>query len=159
LVRRRAWFEAYRDQLEPGPHSGTRYVCPCCGYPTLSELGGYDICELCNWEDDGQDDSDADDVWGGPNYHYSLARARANFLRHLIMYDPDAPTTRISGNSNTELEHRAKRAIVDAFDAMLSEPDPVELRRLWHVVTDGEAILQSELHRTVAEYERRQAGS
>jgi hypothetical protein len=57
------------------------YRCPCCGYLTLSERGGYDICQVCYWEDDGQDDHDADDVRGGPNYDLSLTTARANFAR------------------------------------------------------------------------------
>lgn len=26
--------------------------CPCCGHWTLDELGHYDICEVCFWEDD-----------------------------------------------------------------------------------------------------------
>ncbi len=61
--------------------SGGPYPCPCCHYLTLSERGGYDICDVCFWEDDGQDDHDADEVRGGPNYSLSLTAARANFLR------------------------------------------------------------------------------
>jgi hypothetical protein len=38
----------------------------------LSERGGYEICRLCNWEDDGQDDPHAEEVWGGPNRHSDL---------------------------------------------------------------------------------------
>lgn len=40
------------------------YSCPCCGFNTLdevydAELGlGYDICAICNWEDDGTKDID-----------------------------------------------------------------------------------------------------
>ncbi len=29
------------------------YRCSCCGYFTLDNIGEYDICRLCNWEDDG----------------------------------------------------------------------------------------------------------
>jgi hypothetical protein len=36
---------------------------------------------VCFWEDDGQDDSDADIVRGGPNYTLSLTEARANYAR------------------------------------------------------------------------------
>jgi Cysteine-rich CPCC len=54
-------------------------ACPCCGYVTLDERGHYDICDVCWWEDDGQDNDDADSVWGGPNLD-SLTRARANFI-------------------------------------------------------------------------------
>lgn len=45
------------------------------------------MCQICWWEDDGQDDSTADEVWGGPNGDYSLSAARANFASHGHMYD------------------------------------------------------------------------
>jgi hypothetical protein len=51
------------------------YICPCCGYRTLLERGAYDICQVCFWEDDGQDDHDADVVRGGPSYELSLTAA------------------------------------------------------------------------------------
>ncbi|MFG2194654.1 CPCC family cysteine-rich protein [Streptomyces sp. NPDC048639] len=57
-----------------GPHS-----CPCCGFLTLDERGAFEICPVCFWEDDGQDDHDADQVRGGPNDGLSLSEARANF--------------------------------------------------------------------------------
>jgi hypothetical protein len=60
--------------------SGGPYPCPCCHFVTLTERGGYEICPVCHWEDDGQDDHDADEVRGGPNYSLSLTEARANFL-------------------------------------------------------------------------------
>jgi hypothetical protein len=53
--------------------------CPCCGYGTLSVRAAFEICEVCLWEDDGQDDADAEVVRGGPNGTLSLAVARANF--------------------------------------------------------------------------------
>ncbi len=56
-----------------------RFRCPCCGYLTLDERGGWDICQVCYWEDDGQDDHNADEVLGGPNGVLSLTKARVNF--------------------------------------------------------------------------------
>ena len=53
--------------------------CPCCGYRTIEGGADYEICPVCFWEDDGQDDSDADEVRGGPNYELSLTQARQNF--------------------------------------------------------------------------------
>jgi hypothetical protein len=40
----------------------TLLPCPCCGMLTLTERhgvedGGYDICDHCNWEDDGTTDA------------------------------------------------------------------------------------------------------
>jgi len=38
-----------------------------------------EICPVCFWHDDGQDDPHADEVWGGPNKDLSLTQARSNF--------------------------------------------------------------------------------
>lgn len=54
-------------------------ACPCCGYRTLTDRGGFEICPVCYWEDDGQDDADADVVRGGPNGRLSLTEARGNY--------------------------------------------------------------------------------
>jgi hypothetical protein len=56
--------------------------CPCCRNLTLGERGVYEICEVCWWEDDGQDDAGADVVRGGPNGKLSLTEARENFGRY-----------------------------------------------------------------------------
>lgn len=81
LAQRSAWFERYThmDNVSGDPASGP-YYCPCCKYLTLSSRGGYNICAVCFWEDDGQDDHDADVVRGGPNKG-SLTTARASFRR------------------------------------------------------------------------------
>lgn len=84
LERRRQWFEWYVEQQasnsvrSPEGNAGP-FRCPCCGCLALDERGGYDICPVCFWEDDGQDDHDADVVRGGPNGALSLTQARANF--------------------------------------------------------------------------------
>ncbi|MFF5112200.1 CPCC family cysteine-rich protein [Streptosporangium sp. NPDC000509] len=57
------------------------YSCPCCGFLTLEERGMHEVCPVCFWEDDGQDEHDADEVRGGPNYELSLIRGRRNFAR------------------------------------------------------------------------------
>ncbi|WP_207943253.1 CPCC family cysteine-rich protein [Actinomadura sp. KC345] len=63
------------------PPRGEPYACPCCGYLTLEQRGYFEICPVCFWEDDGQDEHDADAVRGGPNGALSLAQARRNFTR------------------------------------------------------------------------------
>ena len=78
------WFDWYVDHLDhhsvKAPRQeGVTYHCPCCGYRTLPERGGDDICPVCFWEDDGQDEQDADVVRGGPNGSASLTQARTNF--------------------------------------------------------------------------------
>jgi hypothetical protein len=59
--------------------SGPAFRCPCCRFKTLRGRGQDEICKVCFWEDDGQDDHDANDVRGGPNGTLSLSKARDNF--------------------------------------------------------------------------------
>lgn len=56
-------------------------ACPCCGLRSLDERGQYDICSVCWWEDDGQDNDRADRESGGPNGRLSLTQGRINFLK------------------------------------------------------------------------------
>ncbi len=60
---------------------GSFYRCPCCAFRTFRERGVFEICPVCWWEDDGQDDNDADDVRGGPNGAFSLNHARPNYRK------------------------------------------------------------------------------
>jgi hypothetical protein len=78
LARRVGWFHEYTSRLESQP-PGLLLRCPCCGCLTLGERGGFEICSVCFWEDDGQDDHDADVIRGGPNGALSLTQARANY--------------------------------------------------------------------------------
>ncbi|MFG3589486.1 CPCC family cysteine-rich protein [Streptomyces sp. NPDC047990] len=41
--------------------------------------GSYKICPVCFWEHDGQDEQDANRVWGGPSGRLSLTAACRNF--------------------------------------------------------------------------------
>ncbi|WP_441244952.1 CPCC family cysteine-rich protein [Tardiphaga sp. 768_D3_N2_1] len=57
------------------------YRCPCCKYKTLFGRGQDEICSVCFWQDDGQDEPDAEIALGGPNGSLSLRQAQANFRR------------------------------------------------------------------------------
>jgi cysteine-rich CPCC protein len=70
LVRRKLFDKYIND------NKLAKFTCPGCGYPTLNVRGGYEICDVCNWEDDYQDDNEADEVWGGPNADLSLTENR-----------------------------------------------------------------------------------
>ena len=57
IAERSSWFAFYTKQRSVfTPPSGGPYTCPCCGHGTLDERGAYEICDVCGWEDDGQDD-------------------------------------------------------------------------------------------------------
>jgi hypothetical protein len=80
------YFFDYMDLLEHRyvhavRQDGVKYQCPCCGYKTLDERGGYDICPVCFWEDDGQDEAYAALNHPFSPNHMSLAQARENYRR------------------------------------------------------------------------------
>ena len=72
-------MKKFTNVIKPIASDGSLYACPCCGEKTLSERGSFEICGVCAWEDDGQDDHDADVVRGGPNGGLSLTEARRLF--------------------------------------------------------------------------------
>ena len=42
------------------------FACPACSYLSLSEVGQYEICEVCGWEDDPVQ-SNNPELGGGAN--------------------------------------------------------------------------------------------
>ncbi len=55
-----------------------RFACPCCGDRTLDDVGHFDICGSCGWEDDPIQ-REQPDYDGGANRE-SLNQARERFL-------------------------------------------------------------------------------
>ena len=91
----KVWFYWYVEQVSKDKKWAKykdRYLCPCCFMPTLDERAHFDICPICFWEDDGQDNDDADKIRGGPNHDYSLTEARENFEKYHTMYRPSDKT-------------------------------------------------------------------
>ncbi|MEZ4310760.1 MAG: CPCC family cysteine-rich protein [Polyangiaceae bacterium] len=95
-------------------------ACPCCGHRTLDARGQYDICVVCWWEDDGQDNQDADQTLGGPNDGINLSRARANFLIHGI-YDPARDDLRALQEPPDKFAHARDFVLADG-DSVVEEP-------------------------------------
>jgi hypothetical protein len=122
FAARRACFEAYLTRRPP--EAGERCTCPCCAYPTLPDRGHYEICSLCNWEDDNQDDPDADQVWGRPNSDYSLSEARRNFAEHLIQYR--VGDIRAFSRSQDPQRLALKRALTEVYRRMAQAASPAE---------------------------------
>jgi hypothetical protein len=114
-----------------------REKCPCCGFPTLEERGNFEICELCHWEDDGQDAPFADEVWGGPNGDYSLTEARKNFKENLIMYRDKRNIL-----SQTDKEIKTKRDLINAFVELdKCEIDSLKINAIWNEIKSYEMML------------------
>jgi len=156
---RRRWFDAYVGHVQeagtrsysPDSFSG-KFNCPCCGYPTLDERCGWEICYLCNWEDDGQDDHNADRVLSGPNAGYSLTLARENFKRYGNMYTPGNDQRIVAGDCDTE--STAKERIIEAFEAMKTASDE-GIVGYWCIVNQGREELSRELDRRIEEFEQK----
>ena len=49
----------------------------------MEARANWEICDECGWEDDGQDDLNADEVWGGPNGFESLTDARNRYKEYV----------------------------------------------------------------------------
>lgn len=113
----------------------------------LSSSAAYEICRLCNWEDDGQDSHNADEVWGGPNHSYSLVEARDNFERYLVMYPPDDDPR--FGGHDTERQREIKRTMIATFDKMIKCASLDELQSLWQIVFEKEKELELEVKRRI----------
>ncbi|WP_036061271.1 CPCC family cysteine-rich protein [Leptospira weilii] len=113
-----------------------RFHCPCCGYPTLPSQGHFDICHICWWEDDGQ--NDADKVVGGPNGDYSLTAARHNFAKYGIKYSPENDT-RFRSDSPEIL--RLRDELIHAYDLMRSLQEFPERSSSWEQILRLEDML------------------
>ena len=59
--------------------TAVRYRCPCCGSRTLTSPASMDLCPVCWWEDDGQEDGDASEVRLTVNGDLSLSDAREHY--------------------------------------------------------------------------------
>jgi hypothetical protein len=110
---------------------------------------------LCGWEDDGQDDSDADEVKGGPNYQLSLTRARSNFKTYR---DICHPTEDRSLMRDTETEWTAKGIAIAAFEAMKLTLGPNRLTDLWRRIDEVDRFLARMLSARLREHEHRHQG-
>jgi hypothetical protein len=96
-----------------------RYTCPCCGYLVFSEPpGSYDICPICDWEDD--DVQLRFPTRGGGANKMSLVEAQKNFAN-------------LGAKGTEHIAHVRKSAKSDLRDKdwrMLDEKlDPVEMSK------------------------------
>jgi len=129
-----------------------RFACPACGYPTLDERGGYNICRVCHWEDDGLDYYPTDnrprgsrgsvfDVPSDPNRGYTLRIAMQNVEQYGIADSKDDPMTPPEYLEPLVCEARSK--LSDAYRAHLEHPSGSDIlaiealeQRLYHALYD-----------------------
>jgi formylglycine-generating enzyme required for sulfatase activity len=134
VAERRQWFDAHLTELNQALHTLGETpckTCPCCGYPTLEqELTPFQMCLLCWWEDDGQDDPHADEVWPGPNGGRSLTKARNWIDIHGLVW------TRWNGAEYINDPERLKQQKwIELYDALIGATDYVAA---WQAIRDNE---------------------
>jgi len=78
--------------------------CACCGYATIDAKADFEICPICFWEDDGQDETDSDEDRGGPN-QVSLTSARINFLTYGASDRKNLSHCRAPNDADEKLRH------------------------------------------------------
>lgn len=132
-----------------------RDKCPCCGYLTLphrihSQMPQWDICILCNWEDDGQTDKDADKVYGGPNGSYSMSEARSNFKTYFVMYSPDNDTRCTPGEWPEEI--KIKKSLIKLFEENRILADEGKKTQIWSEIINLENKLGEITNQRVKQY-------
>ncbi|MFW5839618.1 MAG: CPCC family cysteine-rich protein [Planctomycetota bacterium] len=152
---RRQWLEEFLAEhtSNNGPSRSRRYTCPCCGFPLLTQRDAGEICELCNWEDDGLDDDSAEQV-SPANAPFTLAQGRTAFRRYGVMYHPqDDP--RIGGPDNQE-ELELKQAMVAAFETIQPGMEPAELQDVWRRINHLLKTLDAQLKQKILAYEAAQ---
>ncbi|QTD38698.1 hypothetical protein JL193_05375 [Polaribacter batillariae] len=49
---RKNLFESYLKQYEE-----LSFICASCGYPTINKPASYEVCSICEWEDNGYNDN------------------------------------------------------------------------------------------------------
>ncbi|MEQ1734270.1 MAG: CPCC family cysteine-rich protein [Bacteroidia bacterium] len=112
VALRRITLNAYIAQ-----HTIPACTCPSCGFATLTHRGHYELCDVCDWEDDNQDDATAHEVWGGPNSNLSLTESRiliskelamlAHTLNGVIMSNPVAIFTVLNNHKTRMINFKA----------------------------------------------------
>ncbi|MFJ5270807.1 CPCC family cysteine-rich protein [Streptomyces sp. NPDC088358] len=89
--------------------------------PTLEARVEWEICHECGWEDDGQDDLNADEVWGGPNGSDSLTDARLRYARYIAAARAKDSRSVANGGQGSWFEaclaYRASRHLPERFAA------------------------------------------
>ena len=71
------YFELAASVDSPRVAKDGLFACPCCDSYSFVAPGGYEICDVCGWEDDPVQEAHPD-LAGGAN-KVSLLQARENY--------------------------------------------------------------------------------
>jgi hypothetical protein len=109
--------------------------CLACGFPTLSERGGYHICVVCHWKDDDAT-ADQPDRPSAVNHGLTLRQAAANIAETGVFA---SPSWAWSAPEYFTPQVRAARAeLVAAYERLMVHPRDALARQ---DVSDGRSNL------------------
>lgn len=110
-----------------------KHLCPACGFPTLNERAGYEVCVICLWEDGAPE---ADPTLVAPPNYTSLMQARIKVSGMLRAFEQahaidDAIDTLVRSIKRFEAQLLRGEAAVDSedFSANLRNILPTTPRR------------------------------
>ena len=97
-------------------------TCACCGFNTIGEKGGYEICSICYWEDDPV--QEADPWFGGGANKPSLCQAQLNYQQYGAM--EKRFTSNVVPPKPSDLMNRNWRPLTDEDKKYISTPAEIE---------------------------------
>jgi len=109
--------------------------CLACGYPTLTERGGYHICVVCHWEDDDST-CDQPDRSSAVNHGLTLRQAAAHIVETGVFASPH--WARTAPEYFTPEVRAARAELVGAYERLMVHPRDALARKDVH---DGRSNL------------------
>ena len=116
------------DDFEISWEKPERFCCDCCGFPTIMYPDRYEMCYVCEWEQEYY--PIVTECSGGPNGSYTLFDSRKNFEKYGCMYVPE--DDRDFERCMTENQLTYNRQIIPAYFNLLNyKRGSIELKDAW----------------------------
>lgn len=96
-------FNIAVSKLSHSIQQENEYTCPVCGHKTFEHENDFNICPVCNWENDGVQEMNPDSTSGAN--HLSLNQARERFKLHSYIKTNINPHLETSEFIQAESEH------------------------------------------------------
>lgn len=160
-ITRRDAFDAFDALLKPQvPHPDDfylswekpeRFSCDCCGFPVIMNPGRYEMCTLCEWEEENYA---IDTNYGGePNGSYMLFDSRKHFEKHGCMYLPEEDYTDFERNTTLPVMDAKRKLIRACLHILKLQKDTPELHIAWEQVLRCQIDLTNTKHASHITYE------
>lgn len=117
-----------------------KFTCPCCGYPTLTERKGFEMCIICGWEDEGQDDKNLNEI-RSPN-GISLLEGRKNFEK---TFDSNIAAN-VDSKKTKENYLSIKKELISSFEELYkNSKDKIIIKKINKLFNQYEVTLKQSI--------------